>query len=278
MATYYEILKVPTNASRDEIRSSYRRLARQLHPDRNAGSEETAVRFAEIAEAYEVLSNSRSRTDYDRMLLERTMSGQFDALSEIRNRHVRRWRQMVLEKRYNEIIDRMIAEERRETLAFQKAVYPVVGLLVSAVLAAALKPSIFSHAGFVGRVFLVTLFMVGVIHLFRRLYDAFVKYTDADDDIHSSILETESAKPRSLSRSKASAALLFGLIVCVLLGVLIGRFVTFPTDTWPYSFSRELSFEFILYPPIITLLVDLMHTIVMKMEDRAASQTSTGLR
>jgi molecular chaperone DnaJ len=62
---YYEILGVQRNASEDEIKKAFRRLARQYHPDVNKekGAEE---RFKEIAEAYEVLGDAQKRQAYDR--------------------------------------------------------------------------------------------------------------------------------------------------------------------------------------------------------------------
>src|SRR5947208_1950260 len=100
MVNYYDVLKVSPQASGPEIKSAYRRLARKLHPDKNNGSEDTAVKFAAIAEAYEVLGNAKERSRYDRRLLDAQSSntdgnGFFDS----QNRHVRRWRQMVYEKR-----------------------------------------------------------------------------------------------------------------------------------------------------------------------------------
>ena len=69
MVNYYDTLKVSPKASGVEIKSAYRRLARKLHPDVNNGSEDTARKFAEIAEAYEVIGNSRQRAAYDKRLL-----------------------------------------------------------------------------------------------------------------------------------------------------------------------------------------------------------------
>ena len=61
---YYEILGVPKNASKDDIKNVYRKLALQYHPDRNKskGAEE---RFKEISEAYAVLSDDEKRKRYD---------------------------------------------------------------------------------------------------------------------------------------------------------------------------------------------------------------------
>ena len=63
---YYEILNVPKNASDDDIKRAYRRLAMKYHPDRNPGDPEAEAKFRECAEAYEVLSNAERRTVYDR--------------------------------------------------------------------------------------------------------------------------------------------------------------------------------------------------------------------
>jgi molecular chaperone DnaJ len=62
---YYEVLGVSRNASKDELKKSYRRLARQYHPDVNNDSG-AGEKFKEINEAYEVLSDENMRARYDR--------------------------------------------------------------------------------------------------------------------------------------------------------------------------------------------------------------------
>ena len=63
---YYEILGVPKNASADEIKKAYRKLAMKHHPDRNQGEDKGAeAKFKEAKEAYEMLSNAEKRAAYD---------------------------------------------------------------------------------------------------------------------------------------------------------------------------------------------------------------------
>jgi len=63
---YYEILGVQKNASADEIKKSYRKVAMQYHPDRNPGDKAAEEKFKEAAEAYEILSDADKKAQYDR--------------------------------------------------------------------------------------------------------------------------------------------------------------------------------------------------------------------
>jgi molecular chaperone DnaJ len=63
---YYRTLGVGKNASEAEIKKAYRKLARQYHPDRNAGDKQAEERFKEISQAYDVLSDPEKRKAYDR--------------------------------------------------------------------------------------------------------------------------------------------------------------------------------------------------------------------
>src|SRR6185312_13440252 len=63
---YYEVLGVKKDASEDDIKKAYRKLARQYHPDRNPGDKQAETHFKEVQEAYDVLSDKAKRERYDR--------------------------------------------------------------------------------------------------------------------------------------------------------------------------------------------------------------------
>lgn len=67
MADYYQTLGVSKNASQDEIKKSFRKLARQYHPDKNPGDKAAEDKFKEVNQAYETLSDPEKRKQYDEL-------------------------------------------------------------------------------------------------------------------------------------------------------------------------------------------------------------------
>lgn len=63
---YYQVLGVPRGATKDAIRKSYRKLARENHPDANRDNPQAAEKFKQVQEAYDVLSDDKKRELYDR--------------------------------------------------------------------------------------------------------------------------------------------------------------------------------------------------------------------
>uniref|UniRef100_A0A0N4ZYW4 DnaJ homolog dnj-20 n=1 Tax=Parastrongyloides trichosuri TaxID=131310 RepID=A0A0N4ZYW4_PARTI len=63
---FYKILGVPKNANHNQIKKAYRKLAKELHPDRNQGDENAGVKFQDLGAAYECLSDPKKRSIYDK--------------------------------------------------------------------------------------------------------------------------------------------------------------------------------------------------------------------
>src|SRR5437016_7130210 len=63
---YYDTLGLKKDASDAEIKAAYRKLAREHHPDRNPGDKQAEVRFKEVQEAYDILSDKGKRAQFDR--------------------------------------------------------------------------------------------------------------------------------------------------------------------------------------------------------------------
>jgi curved DNA-binding protein CbpA len=270
MVNYYKILKVSPKASTAEIKSAYRRLARKLHPDVNGGSEQAAEGFAIIAKAYEVLSNPDERAFFDRKLSQSNGSiHTTDSVFHSDNSHAQRLRQMAFERRYNEIIDRMIEEDRKETLALQKFIFPIVALFVSTFAVAVFKPSFWSNSAIIGKIILFALFAVGILRLIKTLKTGFDKFTYTETNLHESILdeEDEDAPHKPYSRTKAAICLAGLFALCLTLGLLLGNYLTMFTSMMMHqSNSPGIKLEMIFYPPIVVLLVEIVHSIVIKFE------------
>ena len=66
MADPYDILGIGRSASEQEVKSAYRKLAKELHPDRNKDNPNAAERFSDITKAYDLLSDEEQRARYDR--------------------------------------------------------------------------------------------------------------------------------------------------------------------------------------------------------------------
>lgn len=268
MVNYYKLLKVSPKATNSEIKSAYRRLARKHHPDLNNGTENASREFAQIAKAYEVLGNPQQRADYDRQLLnEKYNSGDSGSVFSSSNAHAKRWRQMVYERRYNAIIDRMIADERRETLALQKVIFPTVALFVSTCFVAIFKPLFWANSHLIGKMVLFALFIAGLFHLIGRLRSGFERYTYRDDNIHDSILENSEPTRKPYTRLAAACFLVFGTILSLAIGLVIGNFIDLLVGaSLPSIFSTSLRPEFVFYPPIVVLFVDIMHEFISRFE------------
>jgi hypothetical protein len=271
MVDYYKVLKILPKASAAEIKSAYRRRAREMHPDVNGGSEEATREFALVAKAYEILSNPQERARYDKMYFRLRENGgaihETDSVIYSDNLHASRLRRMVYEHRYNKIVDGIIDAERKQVLALQRVIFPTVALFLSTLFVGIFRPKFWSNSEFIGKIIMLTLFIVGVVHLVGRIRAGFELYTYNSQRLHDSILDVIEEETRPYSRIAAVAFLLIGFGLSLGVGLVIGNYMEmFTAAMMPRLFSSSLQPEFIFYPPIVVLLVDAMHTLVSRFE------------
>lgn len=271
MVNYYQILKVSSKASAAEIKSAYRRLARKKHPDVNDGKESASREFARIAKAYKVLSDPQERAHYDKKILEFEFYGtrkDDPTILDSDNPHAQRLRRMAYEKRYNAIVDRMIAEERKESLALQKIIFPVVALFVSTCFVGIFKPMFWTNSPFLGKAIFVILFIIGILHTFRRFQEGFERYTYAGEYLHDSILIEETVEvEKPYSRWTGISFLIIGFLVSLGIGIFLGNYLEmFVTASMPATYSHTFRPELLFYPPIVVLAVDLMHSFASRLD------------
>lgn len=265
MIDYYRILKVSPRASAAEIKSAYRRLARKIHPDLNNGSEHAARDFAQIAKAYQILNNPADRAHYDAQRL-KSQYNKNDSVMFSDNPHARRLRRLAVQRRMDAVVDRFIENERRETLALQQTVFPVVALFLSTFFVGMLKPQFWANSDLLGKSILVTLFIAGLWHLYYRLRDGFDRYTYAAGPLYDSILrDEEDEKP--FSRVTAVSFLMFGVCLSLGVGLAVGKYLEILImNMMPQMFAPTLDLELIFYPPIAVLIIDTMHLIANKVD------------
>lgn len=261
---HYHILGVNRTASPAEIKSAYRRLARQRHPDVNGGSEQAAREFASIALAYRTLSDPQERSYYDAQRERLVRSGA--SVLQSNNPHARRIRRVAAQARWDRAVDRWIEAERRETFARTQAVFTTVTLFLSTFMVAVLKPRLWHSFDMIGRVCLITLFLIGVWHLAARLRACFERYTYQPKPLQDSIMGGEERSEKPFTRFAASAFLVVGYVASLLVGLFVGEHVHYVVSDMAFFFDQHLRPDLLFYPPIAVLIVDTMHTVASKID------------
>ena len=264
MVNYYKILGIDRAANTAEIKSAYRRLARERHPDVNGGSEHAARKFALLALAYRTLSDPQERAAYDaKREKERQQKSGFVLHSD--NVHARRMRMVTIQARCDRVVDILLEADRRANTERSQAVFTTVTLFFSTFIVAMLKPK-FWQIGAVGRSVVIALFILGLWHLTSRLREYFERYTYKPTQVHVSIMTEEERSDKPFTRLSAYLFLVVGYVVSIGAGLLAADQLQYMMNDLTFIFDQNVRPDLVFYPPIAVLLVDTMHTFASKID------------
>ena len=278
VTNYYKVLGVKRSASRSEVKSAYRKLARLRHPDVNGGSEKAAREFALLSRAYRVLIDPQERAFHDQQLSAQSTGGHSILQSD--NPHAQRARNLAVQARWDRVVNEVLERERQESRERQRAVFTTVSLFLSTFFVAVLRPHLWETFNSVGRAIVLTLFVIGVWHLATRLREYFAHYTYRPKSIQDSIMRDEEKPEQPFTRFSAYTFLLVGYAVSIGVGLVIGwraqSFMSGLTMLLPrdvvhsnvlvYSSTVLLIPDLVVYPPIAVLIVDSMQALTSRMD------------
>jgi len=278
VTNYYKVLGVKRSASRSEVKSAYRKLARLRHPDVNGGSEEAAREFALLSKAYRVLIDPQERVYHDQQLSAQSNPGYSILQSD--NPHAQRARNLAVQARWDRVVNEVLERDRQEGRERQRAVFTTVSLFLSTFFVAMIRPHLWETFDYAGRAIVLTLFAIGVWHLATRLREYFAHYTYTPKPIQDSIMRDEEKPEQPYTRFSAYTFLLVGYVVSIGVGLLIGwhthgfmngltmllpRGVA-QSNTLVYSSAILLIPDLVVYPPIAVLIVDSMQALTARMD------------
>ena len=278
VTNYYKVLGVKPTASRSEVKSAYRKLARLRHPDVNGGSETAAREFALLSKAYRVLTDPQERVYHDQQLA--AQSSDSYSILHSDNRHAQRARNLAVQARWDRVVDQVLERDRQESRERQRAVFTTVSLFLSTFFVALIRPHLWQTFDFAGRAIVLTLFAIGVWHLATRLREYFAHYTYTPKSIQDSIMTDEEQPEQPFTRFSAYTFLLVGYALSIAVGLLIGwhtkGFMSGLTMLLPrevvnpnvlfYSSTILLIPDLVVYPPIAVLIVDSMQALTARMD------------
>jgi curved DNA-binding protein CbpA len=279
VTNYYKVLGIRQSASKSEVKSAYRKLARLRHPDVNGGSEGAAREFALLSKAYRVLIDPQERAHYDQQLIAQSDCGY--SILHSNNPHAQRARNFAVQARWDRVVNEVLERDRQEGRERQRVVFTTVSLFLSTFFVAMIKPHLWETFDYLGRAIVLTLFVIGVWHLATRLREYFAHYTYSPKPIQDSIMRDEEKPEQPFTRFAAYTFLLVGYALSIGVGLIIGwhaqQFFTGFTALFRhmevthsnvlfYSSTMLLIPDLVIYPPIAVLIVDSMQALTARMD------------
>ena len=275
MIDYYKILGVKSNASYADIKSAYRKLARKSHPDLNPDSK-AAREFALLSKAYHVLSNPQDRVYYDQQWQAEKNRGY--SILDSNNPHAKRARNLAVQAKWDRLVDEVLERDRKENRERQRAVFTTVSLFLSTFFLAMIRPQLWQIFNPFGRAIVLTLFVIGVWHLFTRLREYFAHYTYQPKVIEGSIRNSETPE-QPFTRFSAYTFLLVGYALCIGIGLYIGwhtqdffgsmnMLIRTPASAQALANSSAVLLipDLVFYPPIAVLIIDTMQGLAARID------------
>lgn len=279
MIDYYRILGVKITASKAEIKSAYRKLARKSHPDLNHNSQ-AARDFALLSKAYHTLIDPQERAYYDDQL--KAQKNRSYSILDSNNPHAKRARNLAVQAKWDRLVDEVLERDRLENRERQRAVFTTVSLFLSTFFLAMMRPQLWQLFSTMGRVVVLTLFVIGVWHLANRLREYLAHYTYTPKTIQGSIIDDNPAPEQPFTRFSAYTFLLVGYALSIGIGLYIGwhtqdffndltllfrhRVADVQSSVLAFTSTALLIPDLVICPPIAVLIVDTVHGLASRID------------
>ena len=277
MIDYYKILGVKTTASQAEIKSAYRKLARKSHPDLNKNSQ-AARDFDLVAKAYHTLIDPQERAYYDDQL--KAQKNRSYSILDSNNPHAKRARNLAVQAKWDRLVDEVLERDRQENRERQRAVFTTVSLFLSTFFLAMMRPQLWTLFSTMGRVIVLTLFVIGVWHLANRLKEYLAHYTYKPKVIQG--IGDDETPEQPFTRFSAYTFLLVGYALSLGIGLYIGwhtqdffndltllfrhRVAEVQSSMMAFTSAALLIPDLIICPPIAVLIVDTVHGLASRID------------
>lgn len=277
MIDYYRILGVKTTASQAEIKSAYRKLARKSHPDLNKNSQ-AARDFDLVSKAYHTLIDPQERAYYDEQL--RAQKNRSYSILDSNNPHAKRARNLAVQAKWDRLVDEVLERDRQENRERQRAVFTTVSLFLSTFFLAMMRPQLWMLFSTMGRVIVLTLFVIGVWHLATRLREYLAHYTYKPKVVQG-IGDFETPE-QPFTRFSAYTFLLVGYALSLGIGLYIGwhtqdffnditllfrhRVAEVQSGLLAFTSAALLIPDLVICPPIAVLIVDTVHGLASRID------------
>jgi hypothetical protein len=274
---YYKILGVKTTASQAEIKSAYRKLARKSHPDLNKGSQ-AARDFDLASKAYHTLIDPQERAYYDTQL--KAQQNRSYSILDSNNPHAKRARNLAVQAKWDRLVDEIIERDRQENRERQRAVFTTVSLFLSTFFLAMMRPQLWTLFSTMGRVIVLTLFVIGVWHLANRLKEYLAHYTYKPKAIQG--IGDVATPEQPFTRFSAYTFLLVGYGLSLGIGLYIGwhtqdffndltllfrhRVAEVQSSMLAFTSAALLIPDLVICPPIAVLIVDTVHGLASRID------------